>query len=243
MTGYKLESAGVTDVGLKRSANEDAIFMSEETGFWVVADGMGGHENGSLASQTTVEGFAALQIPEPLDAAITTVANRMYEINDRLGQMSVSIGGQMGTTVVALLVRGDRFAAIWVGDSRAYIYRRGGLFQLTVDHTHVQDLVDEGLLTAAQAIDHPMGHVLTRAMGVQSEIQVDVVQDNLEPGDRFLLCSDGLTGPVDDEHLRRLITENDPQQISRNMVAAAYENGAPDNISVIVIMTEAGRHV
>lgn len=243
MTAYNLTSAGITDVGLKRIANEDAIFMNEESGFWIVADGMGGHENGRLASQTTVEGFAALQIPEKFEDAIPAIANRMYEINARLGQMSESIGGQMGTTAVALLLRGDRFAAIWVGDSRVYIYRRGGFFQLTVDHTHVQDLVDEGLLTPAQAVDHPMGHVLTRALGVQNEIQVDVVQDILEPGDRFLLCSDGLTGPVGDEQLRRLIEQDDPEQVTRRMVMAAHEFGAPDNVSVVVVMTEAEKHV
>jgi len=101
----------------------------------------------------------------------------------------------MGTTAIALLLREGRFAVVWVGDSRAYVYRRGGLFQLSVDHTHVQDLVDEGMITAEAAIDHPMGHVLTRALGVEEDIQVDVVQDSFEVGDRFVICSDGLTGP------------------------------------------------
>ena len=197
---YNIRAAGRTDVGLVRKANEDSILMMTEQSFWLVADGMGGHANGALASQTAVSGFKALQLSED-----------------------------------SLLIRGDKFAIIWVGDSRAYIYRRGGLFQISVDHTHVQDLVDEGILNPDEAKDHPMGHVLTRALGVQESVQVDVVQDMIEPGDRIILCSDGLTGPVSDEKIREIVSNNDIEDSVTQLIGQAYEGGAADNVTVIVV--------
>ena len=240
MTIIRLDAAGQTDVGLVRKANEDSILLAEEHGFWLVADGMGGHANGALASQTAVSGFKALQFPENFDDAITEIADRMHAVNSRLAQMIQSNDtGQMGTTAVALLIKEERFAVIWVGDSRAYIYRRGGLFQLSVDHTHVQELVDAGILSQAEAIDHPMGHVLTRALGVQEEVQVDVVQDTIELGDRLIICSDGLSGPVTDDEIRMIVARGDSETAVSELIAAAHRGGAPDNVSVIVIAIES----
>ncbi|NNE58276.1 MAG: serine/threonine-protein phosphatase [Hellea sp.] len=239
MIKYNLESSGMTDVGLKREVNEDAIFVDDALGLWVVADGMGGHENGAFASKTAVDGFRNWQLPQSFDEAVEAVAQRIHEINTRLVRISKENDvGQMGTTIVALLIRNERFAIIWVGDSRAYIFRRGGLFQLSVDHTHVQDLVDNGLLSLSEAEHHPMGHVLTRALGVQDDVQVDVVQDLVETGDRFLLCSDGLTGPVNNEHIRELVSQGAGSIVTKSLINAAYAGGAPDNVSVILVMAE-----
>jgi serine/threonine protein phosphatase PrpC len=141
----------------------------------------------------------------------------------------------MGTTAVGLILRGREFAIGWVGDSRAYIQRRGGLFQLTVDHTHVQDLIDEGILRPEDAVDHPMSHVLTRALGVSETLQVDIVKDEAEPGDRFLLCSDGLSGPVSEAEIRAALHLDNPQSAVDALIERAYANGAPDNVTAIVI--------
>lgn len=236
MTQFTFISAGLTDVGLKRSANEDSLLVQNTEHLWLVADGMGGHDNGALASQTTVKGFQSLELPKDMEAAIDAVAGRLHAINARLVDMNQANQlGQMGTTAIALLLREGRFAVVWVGDSRAYVYRRGGLFQLSVDHTHVQDLVDEGMITAEAAIDHPMGHVLTRALGVEEDIQVDVVQDSFEVGDRFVICSDGLTGPVEDRKIREIVENYDPATAVDKLIGAAHEGGAPDNVTVIVV--------
>lgn len=236
MSDYAISAAGLSDPGLKRERNEDSALIDNVQCFWLVADGMGGHENGALASQTAVQGFRALQMPAEFSDAVQAAATRMHEVNDRLVRLRAESGVvQMGTTAVALLIRGHRFAVIWVGDSRAYIWRRGGLFQLSSDHTHVQDLVDQGILSPAEAKGHPMGHVLTRALGVQDTVQVDIVEDTIEVGDRFLLCSDGLSGPVDDDAIRELVGSGTPEAVCAALIDAAHAYGAPDNVTAIVV--------
>ena len=236
MSDYAIRSACRSDPGLKRERNEDSALVDNAQCFWLVADGMGGHENGALASQTAVQGFRALQFPADFDEAIRAAAQRMHDINARLIQLRAEIGvQQMGTTAVSLVIRGHRFGVVWVGDSRAYVWRRGGLFQLSTDHTHVQDLVDQGILSPAEARDHPMGHVLTRALGVQDTVQVDIVEDTIELGDRFVLCSDGLSGPVDEGTIRELIAAWPPEDAAEALIRAAHANGAPDNVTAIVV--------
>lgn len=231
-----IRNAGGSDPGLKRSVNEDSILLHHEGGFWLVADGMGGHERGDVASQAAVAGFAGCALPADFASAVQDVANRFYQINHQLWEAGdPGSAAHMGTTAVALLIREHRFAVLWVGDSRAYIFRSGGLFQLSTDHTQVQELVDEGILSQADARNHPMSHVLSRALGVAPAVQVDIVQDQLEVGDRFLLCSDGLTGPVSDDQIRTLLANPDPEAATASLIAAAHEAGAPDNVSVIIV--------
>ncbi|WP_298463588.1 protein phosphatase 2C domain-containing protein [uncultured Erythrobacter sp.] len=236
MIDYAYTSYGKTDPGLVRAHNEDSMLVNETAGLWLVFDGMGGHENGALASQTAASAFDPFEVPPDFETAVTAVANRIHNVNGVLKQAAEKQDiSKMGTTAVGLLLRDRRFAAVWVGDSRAYIFRSGGLFQLTVDHTHVQDLLDEGILSAADAKDHPMSHVLTRALGVEPEVQVDIVHDEAEPNDRFLLCSDGLSGPVPEDEIRQIMTLPDPQQAVDELIARAHANGAPDNVTAIVV--------
>lgn len=231
-----IRNAGCSDPGLKRSVNEDSILLHADQGFWLVADGMGGHERGDFASQAAVAEFAGCMLPDDFEAAVQEVARRFYQINHYLWEAGdPATSAHMGTTAVALLIRENRFAVLWVGDSRAYIFRSGGLFQLSTDHTQVQELVDEGILTEAEARNHPMSHVLSRALGVAPAVQVDIVQDQLEVGDRFVLCSDGLTGPVDEDAIRRTLAHPDPQAAASALIAAAHAHGAPDNVSVILV--------
>lgn len=236
MIAFAYKSCGKTDPGLVRAHNEDSMLVNHEAGLWFVFDGMGGHENGALASQTAASAFAPFEVPPDFETAVTAVADRIHDVNgvlvDVAEKQSIS---KMGTTAVGLLLRDQRFAAVWVGDSRAYIFRSGGLFQLTVDHTHVQDLLDQGILSPADAASHPMSHVLTRALGVEPEVQVDIVHDEAEPNDRFLLCSDGLSGPVPEEEIRQIMALPDPQQAVDELIARAHSNGAPDNVTAIVV--------
>lgn len=229
-------SAGRSETGLVRAQNEDSMLLDNDAGLWLVFDGMGGHQNGAAASRMGAVAFAEEALPEAFEAAIDGFADRILNVNAQIQATAAAQGGgTMGTTAVGLILRGREFAVGWVGDSRAYIQRRGGLFQLTVDHTHVQDLIDEGILTLADAVGHPMSHVLTRALGVAADLQVDIIKDEVEPGDRFLLCSDGLSGPVSDSDIRALLEHEHPQTAVDALIERAYANGAPDNVTAVVI--------
>lgn len=236
MNSFSVRSVGKSDPGLVRAHNEDSMLLNDAMGLWLVFDGMGGHEHGALASQTAASAFDPFDVPPDFAAAVRAVADRVHQVNGVLADAAASQGiRRMGTTAVGLVVRSRGFATVWVGDSRAYIFRRGGLFQLTVDHTHVQELLDQGVLTPEDAADHPMSHVLTRALGVEPEIEVDIVQDEIEPGDRFLLCSDGLTGPLSDDEIRELVALPDIAQAVDQLIARAHARGAPDNVTAIVV--------
>lgn len=236
MTTIPVRSAGRSETGLVRAQNEDSMLIDDDGGLWLVFDGMGGHQNGAAASRMAALSFDGYPLPDNYDAAIDRFADVIRHANSQIRMTAAAQGGgTMGTTAVGLILRGREFAVGWVGDSRAYIQRRGGLFQLTVDHTHVQDLIDEGILAASDAVGHPMSHVLTRALGVSDDLQVDFVKDEIEPGDRFVLCSDGLSGPVPDEEIRALIEHDTPQAAVDALIERAYAKGAPDNVTVIVI--------
>lgn len=236
MTIIPFRSAGRSETGLVRAHNEDSLLLDDASRVWLVFDGMGGHQNGAAASRMAVDGFAETRLPEAFDDAISGFAEAIHQANALIARTAAEQGGgTMGTTAVGLIIRGREFAIGWVGDSRAYIHRSGGLFQLTVDHTHVQDLIDEGILSAADAVGHPMSHVLTRALGVAPEVQVDIIKDEVEPGDRFLLCSDGLSGPLSGEEIRDLLDHDDPQAAVDALIERAYAKGAPDNVTAIVV--------
>lgn len=236
VTVIPYRSAGRSETGLVRARNEDSMLLDHDGALWIVFDGMGGHENGAAASRMAALAFDTEPLPALFDPAIDAFAERIHAANAQIRAEATAQGGiTMGTTAVGLILRGREFAIGWVGDSRAYIQRRGGLFQLTVDHTHVQDLIDEGILNPEDAVDHPMSHVLTRALGVSDELQVDIVKDEVEPGDRFLLCSDGLSGPVSEADIRAALHHDDPQTAVDALIARAYANGAPDNVTAIVI--------
>lgn len=239
---FKVHSAGISDPGLKREVNEDSILVDDASQLWVVADGMGGHENGAYASGQTVKVLAQQDFTADFEAAKDALSRQIYAANKHIWEAGAAQGssGTMGTTLVSLVVRDQDFAVLWVGDSRAYIYRRGGLFQLSTDHTHVQDLIDEGVLSEAEAEGHPMSHVLSRALGVQETVQVDIMQDVIDAGDVFLLCSDGLTGPVSEDTIRGILASNALEDAAKMLIEAAHENGAPDNVSVVLVSVEGG---
>ena len=191
-----------------------AIAPASATGLWAVADGMGGHEGGEWASAKLVEKLDAdRRCRTSFEAACDAVAEAIRDANRgdrRRGARSAA--RQMGSTVVALLVRGQRYAVLWVGDSRAYLLRGGKLVQLSRDHTQVQEMVDRGMMRPEDAVGHPMGHILSRAVGVREEIEVDRALGEIEPGDVFLLCSDGLHGYVDEAEIARLLARGSPER-------------------------------
>jgi serine/threonine-protein phosphatase Stp1 len=231
----RLRASSRSDVGRVRTANEDSFLERPEMGLWVVADGMGGHANGRWASGTIVDAIAPLTASGDLDADIRSVADAIHAANATIFDRSQVDGVSMGSTVAALLVQEGFFAVLWVGDSRVYLFRDGMLYQLSRDHTQVQEMVDGGLLTPDEAKTHPMSHVLARAVGVQASLELDVIVDEAGVGDRFLLCSDGLTARVSADEIAAAMAGGSPQVASSSLVELCLERGAPDNVTAIAV--------
>jgi serine/threonine protein phosphatase PrpC len=230
----RIQDAGATHVGKVRGVNEDAILLRSREGLWAVADGMGGHAHGQWASQAIV---AALEEADgdDFDAHVAAAAAALHDANARIWAEGEARGESMGSTVAALLVHGTRFAVFWAGDSRCYLLRDKTIHRLTTDHSQVQEMVEAGQLTPDEAEDHPMAHVLSRAVGVRPELELDAVADEARAGDVFLLCSDGLTRLVSDDELAEWLGASSPAAIAEHLVTISLARGAPDNVSVVVV--------
>jgi serine/threonine protein phosphatase Stp1 len=231
----RLDSVGGTHVGRVRTNNEDSFAVRPDLGFWAVADGMGGHENGEWASAALTEAADGLALPADFDQACTAIADMIHATNARIHEEATLRGIQMGSTFVALHFSGSAFALFWVGDSRGYVLRDGMLHQLTRDHTQVQAMVDRGLILPEDAANHPMSHILARAVGAQSEVEVDVIVDEGQPGDVFLLCSDGLTNRVSHAEIAEALEGHGHQEALDWLIALTLERGAPDNVTAVII--------
>lgn len=224
-----------TDVGRVREGNEDSYMVHAP--LYAVADGMGGHQGGEVASKVALETLGRLTLEDSADTA-PNLADAVREANRAvLDRASTDPGLHgMGTTLTALVAEGDRVFLAHVGDSRAYLLRDGRMEQLTEDHTVVEGLVQEGRLTRQEAEIHPQRSILTRALGVDGDIEVDEKSQDVRPGDRILLCSDGLTGMVPEQEIERILAElEDPQRAAEALVEAANDAGGQDNITAVVL--------
>lgn len=235
VTGLRVESGAKSHEGRVRERNEDSFVAREFHGLWAVADGMGGAANGDWASAKLVEALQEIAFPLDFEAACAAVAAAIHRANHDIFQRSVQRGRQMGSTIVALLVQAQRFTVFWVGDSRAYLLRNGALHRVSKDHSQVQEMIDRGLIEPEDAEGHPMGHVLARAVGVGDDLQLDAVGGEVQPGDVFLLCSDGLHGYVPEADIARLLGRGSPEDSAEQLVAITLERGAPDNVTVIAV--------
>jgi PPM family protein phosphatase len=234
----RIVAAGGTDVGRVREGNEDAYLVADSV--FAVADGMGGHLAGEIASAKALEPVEALDGKVYADAeeAVSALRDAVHQANQTVSQMAEDepLYRGMGTTLTAVLVEGRRLHVAHVGDSRAYLLRDGTFNQLTDDHTLVQHLIDEGQISREEAATHPQRSIITRAIGVAREVEVDSMTLDLEPGDQLLLCSDGLTGVVSDEEIERALgSDEDEDKIIRGLIEQANEGGGPDNITVVVL--------
>jgi serine/threonine protein phosphatase Stp1 len=234
----RFRSHAVTHPGMRRDFNEDVYIACPERGLWAVADGAGGHQSGDVASAMVAE---ALQtIPGALTAQealihvrlrISAAHTALQEAAARKGQ-----GAIIASTVVVLLVRDSHFACLWAGDSRAYLLRDGSLVRITRDHSLVQEMVDAGDLSEEQAEAHPQANVVTRAVGDPTDsVVLDKVIGRLAPGDRFLLCSDGLSKALDDALLAELLAVGTPQSAADDLLATALGRDARDNVTAVVV--------
>ena len=235
-SAFVFRTASVTDVGRVRALNEDSVLARPEIGLWAVADGMGGYGGGDVASQAVI---AALKTLAPNISAAHLLAEFEHEIlraNSQLRALARARGAAViGTTLVALLVHGSDFACVWCGDSRAYLLRGGVLTQVSRDHSEVQELIDGGLIDNAEASNWPRRNVVTRALGVSDQADLEIVDGPAYVGDRFLLCSDGLVVHVADEEIAALLAARDPQQACDDLLNLTLERGASDNVSIIVV--------
>lgn len=232
---FRIDWEAASDVGRVRQVNEDSVAAFPDRGLWAVADGMGGHAGGDWASATLAAAIGQMPRTDDLDEAVQHCAAAIHTANATIWQEAASRGASMGTTVVALLMIGRRFAVLWAGDSRAYLLRGGALVQVTRDHSQVQAMVDRGLLTPEDAADHPMGHVLSRAVGVQEALEVDVVLDEIAPDDLFLLTSDGVHGVLPPDEITRVIGANAIADVPDALVTRGMEFGSTDNLTAIAI--------
>ena len=237
------KSCALTHVGAVRDENEDAVIAVPEAQLWAVADGMGGHQVGDVASKKIIGALQYLETDQRMSDFVTDVEDRLISVNEQLGEYAAVMldDGTIGSTVVALLIR-DRFGVCaWVGDSRLYRYRNRMLTQLSRDHSQVQEMVAMGLLSESEAQTHPHGNVITRAVGAEPELYVDLNAFSIYLGDIFLLCSDGLYNAVSEQDIAQILEIRDVDIAAQKLVDKALDNGAPDNVSVIVVRGEPGK--
>ena len=231
-----IECVSRTHVGLRRKVNEDSVLVRTDCGLWAVADGMGGHEAGDVASSKVAEALAALPVGNGLDGLVQDAIAALERVNQELIALagSADMERSIGTTLVGLAIADGQFRCFWAGDSRAYRVRDNQIVQLTHDHSLVQELVDAGMLQEEEAEHHPNANIITRAVGVSGDLQVDVVSGDARPGDQFLLASDGLTRLVTDQELAAVLATCVPEAAADRLLEATLARGAPDNVSFII---------
>lgn len=234
----QFRACAVSHPGTQRDHNEDRFVDRSDLGIWAVADGAGGHEAGEVASEMIAN--ALRTIPDALTAeeTLSQVRLRVAATHAALREYAARKGENVlvASTVVILIARQGHFACLWAGDSRAYLLRDGMLQQITRDHSLVQELVDAGELAPSEAEGHPHANVITRAVGDDAEMmELDKTTGSLTGGDRFLLCSDGLSKALNDATLAEILCANAPEPAARKLIAAALAHHASDNITAIVM--------
>jgi serine/threonine protein phosphatase PrpC len=233
----RFECASRTNVGLKRKINEDSILAETERGLWVVADGMGGHDAGEVASAMVTDALRCLPMAPDVDAFTDNAVEAIRSVNGELIDLARSSERKqtIGTTVVGIAIADDSFRCFWMGDSRAYLLRDGEISRLSHDHSLVQNLVDAGMIKPEEAETHENANLITRAVGVAETAEVDVVSGDARPGDLFLLASDGLTRVVPDDEIAAELQGSALAQAADNLIETVLARGAPDNVSLIAV--------
>ncbi|CAK0776051.1 PPM family protein phosphatase [Gammaproteobacteria bacterium] len=240
-------SASRTDTGKVRSHNEDICLELPTRGLWAVADGMGGHSAGEVASANIAEALTQILRPPTLHSLVDEVEDRLLACNIHLRQLAASRGRNqiIGATVVVLITYRDFAVYLWAGDCRLYRYRRGNLVQLTQDHTQVEEMVTRGLLTREEARNHPNANVVTRAVGARDQLFMDINVERVEVGDRFLLCSDGLDKELNDTEIRNILADGEngeDAEAVNALINLALSRRGRDNITVVIATAHPATH-
>lgn len=231
-----MQIRGLTDKGKVRKTNQDNFYIADNSKWCIIADGMGGHNGGETASITAIDVIKESIITKPSNID-ECLQNSIHFANKTVYDMSLHVDGLigMGTTAVICYFSGRTATIANVGDSRAYHLSELGFRQVTHDHSIVQQLVDLGKITASEAKTHPQKNLITRAIGTEPNIEVDITHITYKKGDYFLLCSDGLTSFVDDEVIKQTIKNNDIDTAVKELINIANNSGGMDNITVILI--------
>ncbi len=252
--GARWHGVGRTDVGLVRRANQDALLLRDELGLWIIADGMGGHPGGDVASQLAMETTAA-HVTALAESGGRHASDQAEGLRRALLQANIALHAEgdarpeykgMGTTLIALHIAGlpqAQATLAHVGDSRAYLHRAGTLSQLTRDHSWVEDRIRGGLLSTEEAATHPLRHKLTRALGIDTGVEPDILTLHLQTRDRILLCTDGLTKMLSNDEILEALTAHgkDAQAACDALVGQANERGGQDNVTVLLVSDRIGR--
>lgn len=250
----KIEFYGQTDVGKKREKNEDSLLANGSIGLFMVADGMGGHLGGEYASRLAVKTVAETMQKLIEDPEATLVADLGFDRSHqadrgeylryslRLASRNIFEEAQknphlrgMGTTSVILHLQEHKGYLANVGDSRGYLVRPDGISQLTTDHSLVAEQLKAGFITPDEIRHHKFKNIITRSVGFQADVDVDILMRDLEVGDRFLLCSDGLTNLVEDSEIQKIVSKNNPREACQKLIGLANKKGGDDNISVVIV--------
>lgn len=228
--------------GHRRAINEDAVYSDARSRIWCVADGMGGHQNGDLASQWLVEAIASMPIYPSLDASVSELQKRIFSLNQTLyekgGELSVGSHNKrqtVGCTFVIFISDGTHNTCLWAGDSRLYLLRNEHLYQITDDHSVVNDLISRGVISEAESHNHPQSHVVTRALGASKALSIEKKMFTAQEGDRYLLCSDGVYNELEPNDISAALAFDDSSQSCRALVDKVLETEAGDNLTVCVI--------
>jgi serine/threonine protein phosphatase PrpC len=233
-------SHGISNVGKVRKHNEDSMLERPEVGMWVVADGMGGHAAGDVASQMIVNSLNKVHEGLSLERYVDDIEDKLIEVNQKLIEKAKASKKRttIGSTVVILLTY-DRYCVyMWAGDSRLYRLRNGQLRQMTTDHSQVEQYVAQGLITREEAAVHPHGNMITRAVGATTKLCVDMDIQEIEKGDRYLLCSDGLTKHINDIEFQDMLKKGSPEETCQELIDLTLSRGAGDNVTAILIDIE-----
>ena len=230
-------SYGKTDVGKARKLNEDSMLVRPDVGMWAVADGMGGHEAGDVASQMVVSTLNEIQLGSSLEKYINDIEDALVNVNKKL--IEIAHQGEKpttcGSTVVVMLAYEKYCAFLWAGDSRLYRIRDNKIIQLTTDHSQVQLYVEQGLISKDEAESHPHANMITRAVGATEDFVLDVDMQEMEKGDRYLLCSDGLTKHIPDTDFEKILAKGDVEKKCNELIDLTLARGAKDNVTAVLV--------
>jgi protein phosphatase/serine/threonine-protein phosphatase Stp1 len=232
MAAERFKSWAATHVGTVRTHNEDALVDRPDLGLWAVADGVGGHARGDVAARMVVDALESIPPNLPASEALSQVRQKIAAAHEALRVSQDESHEISASTVVVLIARGEHYACLWAGDSRGYLLRDGRLEQLTRDHSLVQEMLDAGAITPDEADKHPSSNVITRAVGSEGELDLEKVSSRTLPGDRFLLCSDGLCKTVPVSVLAELLATPLPTE---RLIDAALAHQARDNVTAVAV--------
>ena len=236
---FRWTSAAQTDVGLVRSRNEDSYLAQPERGLWAVADGMGGHAFGDVASRAVVDALATVVVPDNMEQFVVAASDRIARVNQELrAEAAARKVSVMGSTVVVMLACGREVACLWAGDSRIYLYRNARLQQLTRDHSQAEEFKSRGIASNGAIPAAAVANMITRAVGAADAIELEQVTLEARDGDMFLLCSDGLSNPVDEQAIMGALAPGDCAHAAQELIALALANGGRDNITVVVVRVD-----